>query len=264
MAEQQRWFASQPVYENYGLALAADTEAYAGHLKKARELTRLASDSAVRVDNKEDAAMYRANGALREAAYGNPADARQAAAEALKLAPGNPGIAVQAALALAMTGETARAASLVQDLEKRFPLDTQLQMLGVPAMEAQLQLGRHEPELALNTLRAGLPIEFANTQFSSINTSCLYPTYIRGQAYLAAGQGSAAVGEFQKIVDHNGIVGNCWTGALAHLELGRANVLLHDSTKAKTEYQNFLSLWKDADPDIPILKQARAESAKLQ
>jgi eukaryotic-like serine/threonine-protein kinase len=273
MEEQQRWFATQPVYANYGLALAADSEAYTGHVKKARELTGSAADSAVRSDNKENAAMYQANAALREAAYGNSAEARRSATDALQLAPGNPNVAVQAALAFAMTGETARAMSLVQDLEKRFPLDTQLRLLGLPAIEAQLDLVRHEHDLALNTLQAGLPIEFANTRFTTNNTSCLYPTYIRGQAYLAAGQSSAAANEFQKIVDHNGIVGSCWTGALAQLGIGRANALLSTTsdgeqaaaarTHATQAYKSFLSLWTDGDPDIPILNEAKAEYARL-
>lgn len=274
MEEQQRWFAGQPAYANYGLALAAFTQAYSGHVQKARELTRAAVDAAVRSDNKENAAMYRAHAALQEAAYGNSFEARQSAAEALKLAPGNPNVAIQAALAFAMTGETPRAASLVQDLGKRFSLDTQIQLLGLPAIQAQLELVQRKPNLALNTLQAGLPIEFANTPFTTSNTSCLYPTYIRGEAYLAAGQGSAAAGEFQKIVDHTGIVGNCWTAALAHLGIARANGLLlaisHGDqtamarTRAIDAYKEFLVLWKDADADIPILKQAKAEYSKLQ
>jgi hypothetical protein len=159
-------------------------------------------------------------------------------------------------------------------MNKRFPLDTQLQQLGLPAIEAQLQLGQRQPELALNTLRIGLPIEFANTTFSSINASCLYPTYMRGQAYLATGQGGAAAAEFQKILDHNGIVGNCWTGALARLGTARANVLQSRASqgadadaarlRAFTAYKGFLALWKDADPDTPVYRQAKAEYGKLQ
>lgn len=273
MEEQQRWFAAHPIYANYGLAQAAFTEAYAGHVEKARELTRAAADSAMRSDNQENAAMYRAHAALQEAAYGYSAEARQSAAEALKLAPGNPNVAVQAALAFAMTSETARASSLLQDMEERFSLDTPLQLLGLPAIEAQLELGRSKPDLALKTLQAGLPIEFANTPFTTKNTSCLYPTYIRGQAYLAARQGAAAASEFQKIVDHKGIVGNCWTGVLAHLGIGRANALRSATsqgdeasaarTHATDAYKTFLTLWKDADPDVPILKEAKAEYARL-
>ena len=273
MREQERWFASQPRYATDGIALAAETEFYAGHVNKARELNRQVIDFALRANDKGDAAYGNANRALQEAAVGNLAEARQSAAEALKLAPGDPGVTVQAALALAMTGETARAAGLAEDLNKGYPLVTQLQLLGVPVIQAQLDLDRREPEAALNALRAGLPIEFADTPFSS-NISCLYPAYLRGQAYLAAGQGAAAAGEFQKIIDHNGIVGNCWTGALAHLGLARANALQARTsqgsdadaarTRALAAYKDFLTLWKDADLDIPILKQAKAEYAKLQ
>jgi eukaryotic-like serine/threonine-protein kinase len=296
MAEQQQWFATHPAYENYGLELTADTEAYFGHLNKARELTRQAAEFAVQADNKEDAAMYQANAALREAAYGNFAEARQFAAEALELSSGNSGVAVQAGMALAMTGESTRTVSLVQELNKRFPVQTQLQLLGLPAIEAQLQLVRRKPDLALNALRPGLPVELANATFSTNNTSCLYPTYIRGQAYLALAQGIAAASEFQKIIDHSGIVWNCWTGAIAHLEVARAYALeagighfgmdasqagparsprgqaVQSSaadrdaarSRAVSAYKEFLSLWKDADPDIPILKEARAEYAELQ
>lgn len=273
MTDQLRWFAGQPVYEGGGLTLQADTEAYAGHLKKARELIISAAESAIREGNKQNAAMYRANGALQEAAYGSSVEGRQSAAEALRLGPGNPNVAVQAALAFAMTGDVARATSLLQDLGKRFPLDTQMQLLGIPPIQAQLELGQGQPELALNALRAGLPIEYASIPFSD-NISCLYSTYLRGQAYLAARQGAAAAGEFQKIIDHTGIVGNCWTGALAHLGVGRANALLSTTSQgdqgsaaraqAVDAYNRFLILWKDADPEIPILKEAKAEYAKLK
>ncbi len=274
MGEQEQWFATHPRYENYGLALTADTEAYFGHLNKARELTRQAAEFAVRADNKEEAAMYRADAALREAAYGDIVEARQFTAQALELSPGNPGVSVQAGLAFAMTGESTQAAILAQELNKRFPLQTQLQLLGLPAIEAQLQLVRRKPDLALKALQPGLPIEFANATFSTNNTSCLYPTYVRGQAYLAAGQGTAAAGEFQKILDHNGIVWNCWTGAVARLGIARAYALqgkasqLADAgdsrVRALAAYKDFLTLWKDADPDIPIYKAAKDEYARLQ
>ncbi|HLV86649.1 MAG TPA: winged helix-turn-helix domain-containing protein [Candidatus Sulfotelmatobacter sp.] len=274
MADQQWWFASQPVYANYGLSLAANTEAYAGHVKKARDLTRSAAESAIRSDNKENAAMYRASSAVQDAAYGNSAEARASAEEALKLVPENPNVAIQAALAFAMTHDGAKAERLVEHLNNNFPLDTQIQSLGLPAIQGQLQLTQMKADLALETLRAGLPIEYANTAFTSNNISCLYPTYIRGEAYLAARQGAAAAGEFQKILDHSGIVGNCWTGALAHLGLGRAAALqaaTYQGDQASTvraqaigAYKAFLDLWKDADPAIPVLKEAKAEFAKLK
>jgi eukaryotic-like serine/threonine-protein kinase len=277
MAEQQRWFAGKPEYESFGLALASDTEAYGGHLAKARELTKRAVDSAIRADSKENGAIWQANAALQQAAYGNTSEARQSAAEALKLAPASQGVESEAALAFAMAGDTARAESLAQDLGKRFPLDTQMQSLWLPAIQAQLALDRKNPSSALNTLQAGSAIELGRIAFV-INISCLYPVYARGEAYLAAGQGNAAAAEFQKILDHSGIVWNCWTGALAHLGVARANALQSRTfqgqgqgadadlarTRALAAYKDFLALWKDADPDIPILKEAKAEYAKLQ
>jgi tetratricopeptide (TPR) repeat protein/predicted Ser/Thr protein kinase len=272
MAEQQQWFAGTPE-ENFGLALASDTEAYGGHLGKARELTRRAVDSAIRADSKETGAIWQENAAIEQAAYGNPAEARQVAAEALKLAPTSQGVEVEAALAFAMAGDTARAESMAQDLGKRFPLDTQMHSLWLPAIQAQLALDKKNPAAALNALQAASPMELGQVQFVA-NMSCLYHVYVRGEAYLAAGQGKEAAAEFQKIIDHSGIVWNCWTGALAHLGVARANALQSRTSegadrdaarvRALAAYKDFLTLWKDADPGIPILKQAKAEYAKLQ
>jgi eukaryotic-like serine/threonine-protein kinase len=273
MAEQQQWFAGQPDYENWGLALASDTEAYAGHVAKARELTKRAVDSAIQTDSKENGAIWQAIAAQREAAYGNPAEARRIAAEALKMAPTSQGAQVETALAFAMAGDTARAESLTQDLGKRFPLDTQMQSLWLPAIHAQLALDRKNPAFALNAPQAASPIELGAIAFVA-NISCLDHVYVRGEAYLAAGQGGAAAAEFQKILDHGGIVWNCWTGALAHLGLARANAFQSRTSqgadadaarvRALAAYKDFLTLWKDADPDIPILKEAKAEYAKLK
>ena len=272
MAEQQRWFASKPDYENYGLALAFDTEGYGGHLAKGRELNKRAVASAMRADSKENGAIWQANAALGQAAYGNATEARQSAAEALKLVPASQGVEVEAALAFAMAGDTARADSLAQDLAKRFPLDTQMQSLWLPTIRAQLALDRKNSTAALNSLPA-TSIELGAISVGN-NLSCLYHVYIRGEAHLAAGQGKEAAAEFQKILDHSGIVWNCWTGALAHLGVARANALQARTSqgadadaarvRALAAYKDFLTVWKDADPDIPILKQAKAEYAKLQ
>ena len=272
MEEQQQWFKGKPE-ENVGLALASDTEAYSGRLGKARELTKRAVDSAIRADSKETGAIFQANAALEQAAYGIPAEARQSAAEALKLAPTSLGVGVEAALALAMAGDTARSESLAQDLGKRLPLDTQMQSLWLPAIQAQLALDKKNPASALTTLQVASPIELGQIQFVA-NISCLYHVYVRGAAYLTAGQGSAAAAEFQKILDHSGIVWNCWTGALARLGVARANALQSRTSqgadadaarvRALAAYKDFLTLWKDADPDIPILKEAKVEYAKLQ
>jgi eukaryotic-like serine/threonine-protein kinase len=273
MAEQQQWFAGKPE-ESMGLGLAADTEAYGGHLAKAKELTKRAVDSAIRADSKETAAIWQTSAGVQQAAYGNPSGARQSAAEALKLVPTSQSVEVEAALASALAGDTARAESLARDLNKRFPLATQMQSFWLPAIQAQLALNRKDATSAINLLQRALPpIEYGQIAFVA-NISCLYPTYVRGEAYLAAGQGGAAATEFQKILDHSGIVWNCWTGALAHLGVARANALQAKNSqgadadaarvRALAAYKEFLTLWKDADPGIPVLKEAKAEYAKLR
>jgi serine/threonine protein kinase/tetratricopeptide (TPR) repeat protein len=272
MAEQQQWFAGRPE-ENYGLSLASDTEGYAGHVNRGRELAQRSVASAIHADSKENGAIWQENSALREAAYGNAAQARQTASEGLKLAPASQGAQSEAALAFAMAGDTARAESLAKDLNTRYPLDTQMQSLWLPAIQAQLAMDRKSPAAALNVLQAASGNELGQITFIN-NLSCLYDVYLRGEAYLAAGQDSAAAAEFQKIIDHNGLVWNCWTGALARLGVARANAQQArasqgaDSDAARVRalaaYKDFLTLWKDADPDIPILKQAQMEYAKLQ
>jgi serine/threonine protein kinase/tetratricopeptide (TPR) repeat protein len=276
MAEQQQWFTGRPA-ENFGLSLASDTEAFAGHLMKAREVTKQSVDSAIRVDSKESGGIWLENAALREDAYGNTTSAKQQAAEGLKLYPASQAVQAEAGLAFAMAGDAARAESLAQDLNKRFPLDTQMQSLWLPAIKAQLAINRKNPSDAIRDLQPTLSVEFGTIRFVN-NVSCLYPTYIRGEAYLANGQGKEAATEFQKILDHSGIVWNCWTGALAHLGVARANALQARTfqghrqpadadaarVRALAAYKDFLTLWKDADPDIPILQQAKLEYAKLQ
>jgi DNA-binding winged helix-turn-helix (wHTH) protein/tetratricopeptide (TPR) repeat protein len=273
MAGEEEWFAGNPQHENFGLALASDTEAYYGRLSKARKLTKRAVESAIRADNNENGAVWLATAAQREAAFGNPAEARQAAAEALKLAPASMGAEAEASLAFAMAGDTPRAEFLIQELGKHFPRDTQMQSLWLPAIRAQLALDKANPADALSALPAASRIEWGEFLFVD-NNSCLYSAYVRGEAYLAAGQGGAAAAEFQKILDHSGIVWNCWTGALAHLGVARANALQSRTSqgadadaarvRALAAYKDFLTLWKDADPDTPILKEAKAEYAKLQ
>lgn len=231
-------------------------------------------DSAIRADTKESGAIWQAIAAQWEAAYGYAAEARQSAAEALKLDPASQGVGVEAGLAFAIAGDTARTESLAKDLGKRYPLNTQTQALWLPAIQAQLALDKKNSAAALNDLQAATsPLELGEIEFVS-NVSCLYPAYVRGEAYLAAGQGSAAAAEFQKILDHNGIVWNCWTGALARLGVARANALEAKTSqgadadaarvRALAAYKDFLALWKDADPDIPILIAAKSEYAKLQ
>ena len=273
MANQQHWFEGQSDYQNWGLALASDSKAYAGQVREARELSIRSVDSAIRADSKENGAIWRTIAAQWEAAYGNSAEARQAAAAALKLAPESQGVESEAALAFAMAGDKSEAESLAQDLGKRFPLDTQVQSIWLPAIRAQLELSKKNPASALNDLTVASAIELGQIPFVA-NISCLYPVYARGEAYLAAGQGAASAAEFQKILDHSGIVWNCWTGTLARLGVARANALeartsqgaVADAARVRAlaAYKDFVTLWKDADPDVPILKEAKAEYAKLQ
>jgi eukaryotic-like serine/threonine-protein kinase len=272
MEEQEQWFEGKPE-ENLGLALASDTEAYGGHLGKARDLTKRAVDSAIRADSKETGGIWLAIAAQREAAFGYPAEARQSAAKAVGLAPSSQGVGVEVALAFAMAGDTTGADSLAKILGRRFPEDTQMQSLWLPAIEGQSVLDKTNSGSTLNAEKVASPIEFGEIPFGA-NISCLYNVYVRGEAYLAAGQGTAAATEFQKIIDHSGVVWNCWTGTLAHLGVARANAVQSRTTqgadanaarvRALAAYKDFLTLWKDADPDIPILKQAKTEYAKLQ
>jgi len=272
MSREMEWFKANPAAENTGLELAANTEAYAGHLARARELTAKAIASAIQNDNRENAAIWQAIAAQREAALGYTAAAIKAATEALKISPTSQPAKSEASLAFAMAGAAARADQLVQELDKAAPLNTQLQELWLPAIRAQVELSHGNALSVVHAFHAST-VELGAILFSE-NLSCLYPAYVRGQAYLAAEQGNAAATEFQKILDHDGLVWNCWTGALAHLGVAHANVLLFKSSRgadadaarvrALTAYKDFLTLWKDADPDIPILKQAREEYVRLQ
>jgi len=273
LSQQQAWFAGQPDSEFLGQSLASDTEAYSGHLRKARFLTKQSVESAVNSDSKESGAIWIENAALREAAFGNAREAKEAVVDGLKLAPASQSVGVEAALAYAMAGNTVRAESMSKDLDRRYPLDTQVQSLWLSAIRAQVALDRKNPSMAIESVQTAVPIELGQITFVN-NISCLYPTYIRGKAYLAAGQGKPAAAEFQKILDHSGIVWNCWTGVLAHLGVARANALQANTSqgadsgaarvRALAAYKDFLALWKDADPDIPILIAAKSEYARLQ
>jgi tetratricopeptide (TPR) repeat protein len=270
MVAEERWLKDQPQYEDFGLALASDSEGFVGHLHNARELSWRSVAYAIQADLKERGALQYENAALREAAFGNREEAEHAAASGLEVDPASLGAGVEAALAYAIAGDNSKAESLARDLNKRFSPDTQVQSLWIPAIRAQVALNRGKPSSALEDLKSSIPIEFGNVPFSTI-ASCLYPTYIRGNAYLAAGQGKLAASEFQKILDHSGNVWNCWTGSLAYLGIARATALQTTTldgadpshSPAISAYRDFFSLWKDADPDTPILKQAKSEYAKL-
>jgi serine/threonine protein kinase/tetratricopeptide (TPR) repeat protein len=261
MRRQVEWASGKPGIEDFLLSFQSDTEAYYGRLAKARDFSRRAVDAAVRADSKESAALWQVNAALREAGFGNAAAARQDVEAALTLAPGRD-VKMLSALTLARVGETARAKAIVEQLEKSYPSQTVLKVYWLPAIKAAVGLNANNSAQALLFLEAAAPYELGEPAPFQLGT--LYPAYIRGQAYLMAHNGAAAATEFQKFLDHRGIVLNFSLGALARLELARANAVQGDIAKARAAYQDFFTLWKDADPDIPILKEAKEEYAKLR
>jgi tetratricopeptide (TPR) repeat protein len=246
----------KPFSEDLLLATQAETEGWYGRLKKAHELTRRAMDSAQLNGNNERAAGYQVAAALREVESGNREQARTDADAAVKLAP-NRDVRAIAALALARAGDTGGAEMLAAELDNSFPLDTLVQRYWLPTIRAAVALERKDPNRAIELLKAVGAIELGAE-------GNLLPVYVRGQAYLVLHDGNAAAAEFQKFIDHRGLVVNFPWGALARLGLARAYAMQGDTAKAKAAYQDFLTLWKDADPDIPILIAAKAEYAKLK
>jgi eukaryotic-like serine/threonine-protein kinase len=263
MAQQVALSAGTPGPEDQLLGLEADTAAYSGRLRDAREFSRRAMDSAERSGEKEPAATYIALSGLREALFGNADEARRRATLAMGRSTDRD-VQYAAALAFAYAGEDGRAKALTDDLGKKFPEATIVQFNYLPTLRAKLAVSRGNAAEALDSLRAAVPYELGQTTSSTSGWTALYPVLVRGEAYLAAHQGSEAAAEFQKILDHRGVVLNLPLGVVARLQIAHAYVLQGDTAKAKAAYQDFLTLWKDADPDIPILKQAKAEYAKLK
>ena len=260
MAEQMAWFEGKPEVILDFLSLESSAEGHSGHLRKARELNRRAIDSAERAGRMEKSSSFRMDGALREATCGNLPEARQATKLALSRTPLGQNAEAAGALALAITGETTQAQSILQGFVRRFPQNTLVQSVVLPTVQAQIELVRENPQRSIELLRTAAPYELTNASLKG----CMYPVYVRGEAYLVAKQAAAAAAEFQKILDHRGLVGSCETDALANLQLARAYAMQGDTANAKAAYQDFLTLWKDADPGIPILIAAKAEYAKLQ
>ncbi len=258
MAQLALTAVGKPGAEQGLVSTQAETEGWYGKLRNARELTRKAMDLARHNDAKETAAAYQAGAALCEVEAGNRDQARGEATAAVKLAP-NREVQAMAALALARAGDTAEAVRLAADLDKTFPLDTLVQRYWLPTIRAAIALEQKDPNQAIELLKVAGPIELGG-----LNNNNLYPVYVRGEAYLALHDGNTAASEFQKFIDHRGLVVNFPWGALARLGLARAYALQGNSAKAKSAYQEFLTLWKDADSDVPILKEAKAEYTKLQ
>ena len=260
MEQQLAWAAGRLGDEDVMLSGQADTEAYYGRLTRAQDYSRRAAEVAVRADSKETAALWRAAAGLREAEFGNPAAARHNVDVALSLSSGRD-IKLLAALTLARAGDTTNAKKLVEQLkrEKTASTNTMLKFYCLPTIDAAIEISKNNPSQAILDLEATMPYELGGP----LMFPYLYPSWIRGQAYLAANNGTAAAVEFKKLIDHPGIALNQPVASLAHLQLGRAHALAGDAAQATAAYQDFFMLWKDADPDIPILTAAKAEYAKL-
>ena len=260
MEQQLIWAAGKPGDEEGMLSNQSDTEAYYGRLRKARELTKRAVDLSVHGDSQEAAAIWQIGGALREAELGNLTNAKQGVKAALALSLGRD-IKVTAALALARSKDAAGANAILEELEKKYPTHTMLKFYWLPTIRAVLELNRGNSSQALADLQPAGPYELG---LAANLISNMYPVYVRGQAYLLAHDGPAAVAEFQKMLDHKGVLQNFVIASLVRFQIARAYAMAGDTAKAKAGYRDFLTRWKDADPDIPILKEAKAEYAKLQ
>ncbi|MGA8452053.1 MAG: protein kinase [Candidatus Acidiferrales bacterium] len=256
MRQQVAWSAGQPGVEDALLANEADTAAYTGNLHKAREFSRRASTSAQLAEEKETAAGYEVSAGLREALFGNITEGRKLSEAALALSTDRD-TQYGVALALVFAGDDSPGKKLAKRLAEQFPEDTAVQFCYLPTVDALLALRRSDSSKAVEALSLATPYELGVA-------ARLYPAYVRGRVYLAAHEGSKAASEFQKILDHRGVIINEPIGALAHLQIGRAYVIQGDTAKAKAAYQDFLTLWKDADPDIPVFIAAKAEYAKLK
>jgi tetratricopeptide (TPR) repeat protein len=258
MKEQVAWAKGKPGSEDLTLSLQADSEAYYGRLQQAREFTRQAVNSAMHSDAKEVAANYEAYAAVREAEFGDIAQARQQVTSALTLFPEGRDVRLWTALALAQIRDVSKGQKLIDGISTDFPNDTVVQGYWLPSIRANIQLANGNTSKAIELLQAATSYELGGPQF-------LLPAFVRGQSHLLAQNGSAAVVEFQKLLDHAGLIlQNRPSLALAHLGLARAYAISGDVAKARSAYQDFFVLWKDAGPDIPILKEAKTEYAKLQ
>lgn len=262
MQAQLAWADGKPNGQDSLLAAQADTEAYFGRLKNAREFTRRAIDAAMASDLQESAAIWAATAAIRESMFDNSAEAQKYADEALRLAPDSKDVRALAALVAARSGNEARAQSTTDDLRALYVSNTAMQKARIPVIRAQIAMRKRQNEEAIEQLEIVRPYEKGQLTGNS-SDSCMIPTYLRGQAELALEKGHQAAMEFQKIAANPGVIGNCWSGALARLGKARAEVAAQSSTDARISYRQFLALWKDADSDIPLLKQAKLEAAKL-
>jgi tetratricopeptide (TPR) repeat protein len=262
MEKQAKWALDKPGWGDVFLSYQSDTAAFSGHLHEARELSKRAVESAQRNGQKETAVLWEMNQALREAEFGNSNQALQASTPTLKVVSTR-GLQILVALALARAGDSTRAERAADELERQFPLDSIINKYWLPTLRASIQMNRHNASQAIEFTNAAAPYELglaSNLEFGAL----LYPAYVRGQAYLVLHRGPEAVAEFQKFIDHRALVANSPLSVLARVGLARAYRLSGDKKKARAAYQDFLVLWKDCDPDIPVAQEAKAELATLE
>jgi tetratricopeptide (TPR) repeat protein len=252
----------KPVDESAMLASQADTEAFHGRLRQARELSRRAVAAALLGDDKETAAGWEVTAALREAEFDNKSEARRHAKAALALAS-TKNVQVAAAMVLARADDLSRAQAIAVSLQKQFPSDTLLVDYWLPSIRAAIAIARGNPAAALDDLRAVAPYELGGGILPFTNGATMYPVYLRGLALLQMKQWSNASAEFQKIIDHRGLVWNFSLGALAHLQLARSSTS-SDPAAARNAYRDFFTLWQDADSTVPVLSQAKNEYSRLK
>ena len=263
MQREMEWSVGKAGGEDVMLALQADTEAYAGHLQKARELSQRAVQAAQAANLAEPAAIWQGISALRDAVYGKAQEARAGADKVLSIAPNSRDAQTLTILVLARIGELRRAQKMLDDLAAAHVSNTLVQSAWGPTVRAQFALVNQKPVEALALLEPVTPYERGQL-IGNLSYACMIPTYLRGEAYLAAKRGGPALAEFQKLNNNRGIVGNCWSGALGLLGQARAQALSGSTDAARSSYQRFFDLWKTADADLAILKAARAEFAKLR
>jgi eukaryotic-like serine/threonine-protein kinase len=260
MQQQVTWSSDKPGFEDMFLNLEADTAAYSGHARQAHEFSRQAVQFAGRAERNGRAADHEVNAAMRESLIGDSAEAQRQAKASLNRSPG-PFIQYKAAIALALGRDVAGAENLANEMLRRYPENLMMRRQRIPTIQALVALDRNRVANAIEVAES-IPLEVVES--SPYQEADFLPVYVRGEAYLAAHRGAEARAEFQKILGHRGIIVNQPIGALAHLQIGRAYAMQGDAAKAKAAYHDFLTLWKDADPDIPVLREAKAEYAKLQ
>jgi len=263
MQREMEWSVGKAGGEDAMLALQADTEAYAGHLQKARGLSQRAVRAAQAANLAEPAAIWQGLSALRDAVYGKTQEARAGADSVIAIAPNSRDAQTLTILVLARIGDQRRAQSMLDDLAAAHVSNTVVQSAWVPTVRAQFALANQQPAQALGLLESVKPYERGQL-IGNLSYACMIPAYLRGEAYLATKQGGPALAEFQKLSESRGVVGNCWSGALALLGQARAQAMTGSLSAARDSYQRFFELWKTADADIATLKAARAEFTKIK